>query len=89
MCPYKGIPDCEACTLPDCYATEKEMLRQESLIAKRYREEYREQVKDDFLGGLRVSELADKYRVSTNWITQILRGKGISVKPRKTGGKKG
>ena len=80
MCPYKGIPDCFSCTLKDCMADDKEMLHQEHLISKQERERRREKMKKEFLGGLTVADLSDKYKLSGARICQLLKEKGVSVR---------
>lgn len=83
MCPYKGIPDCFNCSLPDCKADSHELNHQEHLIKRKQREKREESIKQDFRNGLRVFELADKYKVSDSRITQILRERGVNVRLEK------
>ena len=80
MCPFEGIPDCFNCTLGDCMADCKELLHQEHLITKRDRMKRLEKMEKEFLGGLTVADLSDKYKLSKTTIYQLLKEQGVSVR---------
>ena len=80
MCPFEGIPDCFNCTLRDCMAEDKEMLHQEHLITKRDRKRRLEKMEKEFLSGLTVSDLSDKYKITGSRICQLLKEQGVSVR---------
>ena len=80
MCPFEGIPDCFNCTLRDCMADDKEMLHQEHLITKRDRKRRLEKMEKEFLGGLTVADLSDKYKLSKTTIYQLLKEQGVNVR---------
>ena len=67
----------------DCHPSAEmvhEMLHQEHLISKQERERRREKMKKEFLGGLTVADLSDKYKLSGARICQLLKEKGVSVR---------
>lgn len=80
MCPFEGIPDCFNCNLKDCKADGKELLRQEHLITKRDRKRRLEKMEKEFLGGLTVADLSDKYKLSKTRVYQLLKEQGVSVR---------